>query len=156
MTPTQWQRPWERSAHLQVPVYVYPDSSGGNRSTNAATTDIELLRMAGLSVVAGKSNPLIRDRVAAVQALLENGKGEVRLQVLEKCERMIECLELQGYSERNPEQPDKEGGYTLPDALGYAVWLYTTRCARAGRGTELCLLTSTERARGCRVFVNRF
>ena len=98
----------ERSAHLQVPVYVYPDSSGANRSTNAARTDIELLQMAGLSVVAGKSNPLIRDRVAAVQALLENGKGEVRLQVLEKCERMIECLELQSYSERNPEQPDKE------------------------------------------------
>ena len=129
----------ERSAHLQVPVYVYPDSSGGNRSTNAATTDIELLRMAGLSVVAGKSNPLIRDRVAAVQALLENGKGEVRLQVLEKCEKMIECLELQGYSERNPEEPDKEAGYDhLNDALGYAVWaLYNPLHVRAGRGTGI-------------------
>ena len=87
----------ERSAHLQVPVYVYPDSSGGNRSTNAATTDIELLRMAGLSVVASKSNPLIRDRVAAVQALLENGKGEVRLGCLRSA-KDDQCLELQRYS----------------------------------------------------------
>ena len=97
--------------------------------------------MAGLSVVAGKSNPLIRDRVAAVQALLENGKGEIRLQVLAKCERMIECLELQSYSERNPEEPDKEAGYDhLNDALGYAVWsLYNPLHARSGRGTGIRL-----------------
>ena len=52
---------------------------------------------------------------------------------------MIECLELQGYSERNPEQPDKEGGYDhLPDALGYAVSaLYNPLHARAGRGTGI-------------------
>ena len=128
-----------RCAHVSAPVYVYPDASGANRSTNAARTDIELLQMAGLSVVAGKSNPLIRDRVAAVQALLENGKGEVRLQVLEKCERMIECLELQSYSERNPEEPDKEAGYDhLNDSLGYVVWaLYNPLHVRAGRGTGI-------------------
>nr|BAR36856.1 phage terminase large subunit [uncultured Mediterranean phage uvMED] len=130
-----------RSAHLPVPVYVYPDASGANRSTNASKTDCELLQMAGLSVIAGKSNPLIRDRVAAVQAMLENGKGEIRLQILAKCERMIECMELQSYSERNPEEPDKEAGYDhLNDALGYAVWsLYNPLHARAGRGTGIRL-----------------
>ena len=130
-----------RSAHVSAPVYVYPDASGANRSTNASKTDIELLQSAGLSVIAGRSNPFIRDRVAAVQALLENGRQEVRLQILAKCERMIECLELQSYSERNPEEPDKEAGYDhLNDALGYAVWaLYNPLHARAGRGTGIKL-----------------
>ena len=76
MTPTQWQRPLRKDQLTYKFLYMSTlTASGGNRSTNAARTDIELLRMAGLSVVAGKSNPLIRDRVAAVQALLENGKG---------------------------------------------------------------------------------
>jgi hypothetical protein len=128
-----------RSAHVSAPVYVYPDSSGANRHSSAAKTDVELLRMAGLSVVAGRSNPLIKDRVAAVQALLLNGKGIVRLQILAKCEKMIECLELQGYSQRNPESPCKEGGYDhLTDSLGYVVWaLYNPLHVRAGRGTGI-------------------
>jgi len=130
-----------RCEHVSAPVYVYPDSSGANRHTSAAKTDIELLRMAGLSVIAGNSNPRIRDRVSAVQALLENGRQEVRLQILAKCERMIECLELQSYSERNPEEPDKEAGYDhLNDSLGYAVWaLYNPLHKRAGRATGIRL-----------------
>ena len=97
--------------------------------------------MAGLSVIAGNSNPRIRDRVSAVQALLENGRQEIRLQVLARCERMIECLELQSYSERNPEEPDKEAGYDhLNDSLGYVVWaLYNPLHARAGRSTGIRL-----------------
>jgi len=128
-----------RSAHVSAPIYVYPDASGGNRHSSAAKTDLELLRMAGLSVVAGRSNPLIRDRVAAVQALLENGKGEIRVQILARCERMIECLELQSYSERNPSEPDKEAGFDhLTDSLGYVVWaLYNPLHVRAGRGTGI-------------------
>ena len=130
-----------RCEHVSAPVYVYPDASGANRHTSAAKTDIELLRVAGLSVIAGNSNPRIRDRVSAIQALLENGKGEIRLQILAKCERMIECLELQSYSERNPEEPDKEAGFDhLNDSLGYAVWaLYNPLHARAGRGTGIRL-----------------
>ncbi len=52
---------------------------------------------------------------------------------------MIECLELQSYSERNPEEPDKEAGYDhLNDALGYVVWaLYNPLHVRAGRGTGI-------------------
>lgn len=128
-----------RCADIAAPIYVYPDASGASRSTNSSKTDCELLSMAGLTVVAGKSNPLIRDRVNAVQAMLENGAGQVRLQVLERCTRMIECLELQSYSERNPETPDKEAGYDhLTDSLGYAIWaLYNPLHIRAGRGTGI-------------------
>ena len=87
-------------------IYVYPDASGGNRSTNASRTDIQILESYGFNNQSPKANPPIRDRVASVQALLENGKGEVRLQVAAQCKRTIECLELQSYTEAG--DPDKD------------------------------------------------
>ena len=120
-------------------LYAYPDASGGNRSTNASRTDIQILESHGLSNQSGASNPLVRDRVAAVQALLENGKGQVRLFVDAKCKRLIECLELQSYTEHG--DPDKDAGFDhMNDALGYAVWrLFNPLHARAGRGTGIRL-----------------
>jgi hypothetical protein len=120
-------------------IYAYPDASGGNRSTNASQTDIQILESYGFTNQSPRSNPPVRDRVAAVQALLENGKGEVRLQVAANCKRTIECLELQSYTEKG--DPDKDAGYDhMNDGLGYLVWrefnpLYT----RAGRGTGIRL-----------------
>ena len=64
------------NAELMDIVYIYPDASGGNRSTNASRTQI--LESYGFSNQSPKANPPIRDRVASVQALLENGKGRVR------------------------------------------------------------------------------
>ena len=120
-------------------VYIYPDASGGNRSTNASRTDIQILESYGFSNQSPKANPPIRDRVASVQALLENGKGEVRLQIAAGCKRTIECLELQSYSERG--EPDKDAGYDhMNDALGYLVYRdFSMINARAGRGTGIRL-----------------
>ncbi len=121
------------------PVYIYPDASGGNRSTNASRTDIQILESYGFSNQSSKANPPIRDRVASVQALLENGKGQVRLQVAANCKRTIECLELQSYTEAG--DPDKDAGYDhMNDALGYLVYRdFSMLHARAGRGTGIRL-----------------
>ena len=120
-------------------IYVYPDASGGSRSTNASRTDIQILESYGFSNQSPKSNPAVRDRVASVQAFLENGKGEVRLQVAKHCKRTIECLELQSYTERG--EPDKDAGYDhMNDALGYLVWREFNPLHRnAGRGTGIRL-----------------
>ena len=120
-------------------VYVYPDASGSARSTNASRTDIEILESYGFSNQSPKANPPIRDRVASVQALLENGKGEVRLQIAPSCKRTIECLELQSYTEAG--DPDKDAGYDhMNDALGYLVYRdFSMLNARAGRGTGIRL-----------------
>jgi len=120
-------------------VFVYPDASGGARSTNASRTDIQILESYGFSNQSSASNPPVRDRVAAVQALLENGKGEVRFQVAASCKRSIECLELQSYNERG--EPDKDAGYDhMNDALGYLIWReFNPLHARAGRGTGIRL-----------------
>ena len=124
-----------RYPHRQL--YAYPDASGGNRSTNATRTDIEILQSYGFSNQSERSNPPVRDRVAAVQAALENGKGQVRVQVTENCKRTIECLELQSYTEKG--EPDKDAGYDhMNDAIGYMVWrLFNPLHARAGRGTGI-------------------
>jgi hypothetical protein len=121
-------------------IYVYPDASGSARSTtNASLTDISILESYGFSNQSPRSNPRVTDRVASVQALLENGKGEIRLQVAAHCKRTIECLELQSYTERG--EPDKETGYDhMNDALGYLVFReFSILHARAGRGTGIRL-----------------
>lgn len=118
-------------------IYAYPDASGGNRSTNATRTDIQILESYGFSNQSERSNPPVRDRVAAVQAVLENGKGQVRLQVTKNCKRLIECLELQSFTEKG--DPDKDAGYDhMNDALGYVIWrLFNPLHARSGRGTGI-------------------
>ena len=118
-------------------IYVYPDASGGNRSTNATQTDIAILESYGMSNQSPKANPPVRDRVAAVQALLENGKGEVRLKIAASCIKTIECLELQSYTEKG--DPDKDAGYDhMNDALGYLIWReFNPLHAGAGRGTGI-------------------
>ena len=120
-------------------IFIYPDSSGGNRSTNAAQTDISILESYGFTNQSPKANPPIRDRVSSVQALLENGQGKIRLEIASCCKRLIECLELQSYTENG--DPDKEGGYDhVNDALGYLVWReFNPLYARAGRGTGIRL-----------------
>ena len=120
-------------------IYIYPDASGGNRSTNATKTDIALLESYGFSNQSPRANPPIRDRVASVQALLENGRGETRLEINASCRRLIECLELQSYNEAG--DPDKDAGYDhMNDALGYLVWReFNPLFARSGRGTGIRL-----------------
>jgi hypothetical protein len=118
-------------------VYIYPDASGSSRSTNATQTDIQILESYGFSNQSPRANPPVRDRVVAVQALLENGKGEIRLQVHQSCKRLIECLELQSYTDKG--DPDKDAGFDhMNDALGYLVWReFNPLHANAGRATGI-------------------
>jgi hypothetical protein len=103
-------------------IYGYPDASGGNRSTNATKTDIQILESYGISNQSPQANPPIKDRVNNVQALLENGKGQNRLQVWQGCKKLIECMELQCWDEKT-QLPDKQSGFDhLNDCLGY--WLH--------------------------------
>jgi len=120
-------------------IYIYPDASGGNRSTNATQTDIQILESYGMSNQSPRANPPVRDRVSAVQALLENGKGQVRLQISHTCKRLIECLELQCYTEKG--DPDKDAGHDhMNDALGYLIWReFNPLHAGAGRSTGVRL-----------------
>ena len=117
-----------RRRYGKARILGYPDASGAARSTNSSRSDVAILAAYDIANMAPKANPPIRDRVAAVQALLENGMGQVRLTIDPRCSKMIECLELQSYSEKG--EPDKEAGYDhCNDALGYIIH----RCFEVGR-----------------------
>ena len=126
-----------RSRYPKRRVYAYPDASGGNRSTNAPRTDIQILESYGFSNQSGLANPPVRERVSTVQALLENGKGEIRLYVADHCKNLIECLELQSWNEKG--EPDKEGGYDhMNDCLGYICYRdFSLLHQRAGKPTGI-------------------
>ena len=120
-------------------ILVYPDASGAARSTiNASKTDIAILQSYGFTNMALRSNPPIKDRVQTLQALLENSKGRVRLEIHASCRRLIECLELQSYDEKTGD-PDKQNGYDhLNDALGYLCYReFNMIYSRAGNKTGI-------------------
>ena len=118
-------------------IYAYPDASGGNRSTNAAKTDIQLLQQRRITNLSGSSNPYVRDRVAAVQAMLCNGKDEVKLHIHPRCKKTIESLELQAYAEDGT--PDKTQNLDhMADSLGYLIWKeFNPLHMHSGRGTGI-------------------
>ena len=122
-----------RRRYPDARILGYPDASGANRSTNSSRSDVAILADYGISNMAPKANPPVRDRVAAVQAALENGKGETRLWFDPRCRKLIECLELQSYTEKG--DPDKDSGYDhMPDAAGYLVHrVFEIGRATAGR-----------------------
>jgi len=96
-------------------INVYPDSSGGGRRSNdASTTDLRILRDAGFSVFSPSKNPPVRDRVNAMNAGFKSGY-KVNI---DRCPNYARCLEQQAYSANG--DPDKSQGLDhLPDAGGY-------------------------------------
>ena len=99
-------------------VTIYPDASGASRkSINASLSDIALLRQAGFTVLANSRNPAVKDRIMAVNLLLE--KGELLVNP-DRCPTLTESLERQAYNKNG--EPDKDGGFDhMNDALGYFI-----------------------------------
>lgn len=100
-------------------VYVYPDSTGGNRkSNNASESDIALLRQAKFSVFAPSANPPVKDRVLAMNQMIHS-EGKRRLRVsADLCPSFVESLEKQAYDKNG--EPDKTTGFDhVNDAAGY-------------------------------------
>lgn len=103
-------------------VQVFPDASGGNASSkNASESDMTILKQAGLTVRVNASNPLVVDRLNAVNALILNGEGARRLKVnTNRCPKLTDALEQQAYDKNG--QPDKSGGLDhILDAAGYPI-----------------------------------
>ena len=104
-------------------IFVYPDASGNQRKTSAnGMTDHIILHNAGFKVRTPKSNPPVKDAIAAVNSRLRNSNGEVKLYIDPKCRHTIDSLTKYTYRE-GTRTPDKTGAYDgMFDALKYAVW----------------------------------
>lgn len=106
---------WHSKGHRIV---MYPDSTGTKtQSTNASTSDINLLRQAGFSVRARSVNPRVKDRVSAVNKAFEERKVFVNYR---KCPTVAACLEQQAYDKSG--KPSKDSGHDHQnDATGYFI-----------------------------------
>ncbi len=106
-------------------ITVYPDASGqSNKTVNASESDIKILQHAGFQVRVPSKNPLIKDRVMAVNSLIRNGEGNHWLKInTHLAPTLTESLEQQVYDKNG--LPDKSDGKDHPpDALGYFVYFH--------------------------------
>ena len=99
------------------PVVVYPDASGRNKHTSSISkSDHSMLRSAGFTVRVHNTNPLVKDRIAAVN----NAFCRRKIFISEGCQTTIESLEQQVYDRDG--MPDKDNDLDhCCDAFGYFV-----------------------------------
>ncbi len=99
-------------------IIMYPDASGKARhSSNAAVSDIALLRAAGFQVRAKSKNPDVRDRIQATNKAF--GGGRLFINFI-KCPIVANCLEQQAYDKNG--EPDKKSGLDHQnDATTYPI-----------------------------------
>lgn len=119
-------------------INIYPDASGNNRKTNAAQTDIEMLRNAKFNVFVNSSNPSVMDRVNIMNNMFEKGRLLVNTNL---CPKYTEALEQQawdiktgapekGYSHPEPSDFNDAGGY--PIAYIYPITVPLTKVKMVG------------------------
>lgn len=119
-TPTMARMLKERYVDKGHPVVVYPDASGGNTSSkNASESDLTILKQAGLQISVNATNPAVKDRVNAVDAMTLNADGARRWKInTDACPALTEALEQQAWGTNG--EPDKTTGHDHPnDAVGY-------------------------------------
>jgi hypothetical protein len=107
-----------KARHQGHSILVYPDASGRSRkSVDASVSDLELLKRAGFKVCVNPSNPAIKDRVLAMNAVILRRDLKVNL---DRCPHLVEALEKQPYDKNG--EPDKSAGLDhIVDAAGYFV-----------------------------------
>lgn len=117
---TDAQIAYLKQTYPDNPITVYPDASGDSRtSANTTASDIAKLKAAGFRVKVPTSNPLIKNRVSSVNAMILSGKGERRYKVNPvTAPNVVDSFEQQVYDANG--MPDKAGGLDhTTDACGY-------------------------------------
>ena len=102
-------------------VIVYPDATGKANSTNASSSDIDIITQAGYQVDAPNSNPFIRDRINTVNGMLSHNR--LLINTLQ-CPKLTNALESQGYTDKGiPEKFDTHPSIDdWVDSLGYYIY----------------------------------
>lgn len=97
-------------------IKIYCDASGASRKTSASRSDTQILRSFGWRVIHNASNPLIRDRLNAVNRALLKSLLYIDPQ---GCPFTLSCIEQQGFDANG--QPEKNGLDHANDAVGYCI-----------------------------------
>ena len=100
-------------------ITVYPDASGKSGSTNATGSDIDIIRQHGYAVDCPNANPMVRDRINAVNGLLSHDRWLVNT---DTCPHLTDALESQGYIKGQPEKFSEHPAIDdWVDAAGYFI-----------------------------------
>jgi hypothetical protein len=103
-------------------ICLFPDPAGANRSSGRGESDLDIFRERGLwRIRYRRKHPPVSDRVNAVNRMLRNADGIIRLRVNSKCRNLIESLEQTLYKKNSPEIDKTQGIEHITDALGYAI-----------------------------------
>ncbi|MDO4896342.1 MAG: phage terminase large subunit [Moraxella sp.] len=119
-TPTMCQIIKER--YPKHHIIIYPDASGHNTSSKSSSvSDHSILRQAGFTIKVASTNPSIKDRVYAMNAMILNTQGERRYFINTKmCPEYTDSLEQQVYDKFG--MPNKDSGHDhTNDAGGYFI-----------------------------------
>jgi len=123
---------WQRLTRLRE-VHIYGDATGNGRNSAASRTDWQIVRDAcqrepyRVSFHIGSKNPLVKDRVNCVNAMLHNRAGQRRLYIDPKCKELIQDFERVHWSKDSAGNSlvaiDKSdpGRTHVSDALGYMI-----------------------------------
>jgi len=71
----------------------YPDSAGSARSTTSHKSDHQILKDYGFQVIAKKANPPVIDRINALNRMLKDANGRIKMTVDPSCKYLIKDLE---------------------------------------------------------------
>jgi len=107
--------------HPGHPIIVYPDASGQSRkSNNASESDHAIIRQHGFSLRTNPTNPRVKDRVLAVNAMVHRDGMRRYMVNPDACPELVESLEKQAYDKHG--EPDKASGLDhVVDAAGYFI-----------------------------------
>lgn len=98
-------------------IIINPDASGNNRNASGSS-NIGILEKEKFTVIAPKKNPLVSERVNAINLAFEQNKLFVDD---DACPSFAEALEKQSY---DGDAPDKKSGFDhITEAGGYSVHL---------------------------------
>lgn len=108
----------------QNQIVMYPDPAGGQRQHARGETDMDILREKGFKRIKyRKKHPMVADRVNAVNRMLKDANGAVRLKVNPRCKHFISALEQTIYKKGTREVDKSAGTEHSADAGGYCIEL---------------------------------
>ncbi len=101
-------------------ITIYPDPAGNNRTHARGESSLEILRDSGFKRLKfHRKHPPVDDRINAVNRLLMDADGNIRLRFDRKCVKTIDAMEQTIYKP-GTRDVDKKAGVEHPaDALGY-------------------------------------
>lgn len=100
------------------------DASGGHRDTRGNQSDLDIMQnelgKCSIRLSASKKNPMVIDRINAVNTLLDPADNKPRLAVHPRCNHLIDDLQSVKFKEKTRDIDKSDKWLThISDALGY-------------------------------------